>query len=629
MISLVFDNDIELADGDEGDFWFEVLSEGLSWGDAAPVEVVVASLLADGSLVEREGHTNREVTFSVRINSTDPVGLARGRARLDGALGKRTTLVWRDDDYPATVFDVETSSIVTGQFDDFGYRRNEQVVTLRLVCQPFTRSESLVVDDAGTPPSAGGTLLLNCESTTGWATWVGSSTAGWTKAVDSTIYVEGAGSLRTSAASSYIQQRTALSSAWWRADCLDEVTGLSIDTGTGGYLSIAIRIEHSETVVYDTPGLKYLYMQVGGSWVQVPSFVATRTEDPSFTYYAWAVDAGLTVTGLRFQVAQIKRDNSGNWSNGFSHNPYTWYDDLELLPSATTDKQIVKQLEVRGSARTTGSLLVAAPSDGVALGHVLAITAPTSALPAGYTPDGRRWVVQGTTNTELAAPNGTYYSDIASTYSSSAGKPIFDMPASLFTPGPYMAVVCGRPTTSTPFIGVQAQLRVGSTDSGVLSKAENTFSGASNANYQFLPLGTLYLPPTPILTPTESVKVRMLFAATDFRLDNLYLIPAWQVGGRPVADFTIVDCGRETVGTAAASSHFWIDSPSADQPQGGYWRGPSASKALARAAWPDVVKPGLHVFEPGDVTAFVVSTDAQGPRVELSYYPAWHGSAAE
>src|SRR3546814_6671757 len=173
-VSLVLDGDLELRGGEDEDgaFWVETLAHGASFGDPAPVEVAIASLLGDGSLVERTSDGNRAVTFQIKIKATDPAGVAQGRARLYRLLGKRTTLVWRDGDYPATVFDVETSSAVRPSgFDDLEYLRNEETVALRFECLPYARSLEPIVDAADTPPSDGGTLLYNCESTTGWSQW--------------------------------------------------------------------------------------------------------------------------------------------------------------------------------------------------------------------------------------------------------------------------------------------------------------------------------------------------------------------------------------------------------------------------------------------------------------------------
>src|SRR3546814_16014161 len=128
-VSLVLDGDLELRGGEDEDgaFWVETLAHGASFGDPAPVEVAIASLLRDGSLVERTTDGNRAVTFQIKTKSTDPAGVAQGRSRLDRLLGKRTTLVWRDGDYHAPVFDVGTWSAVSPcGFADLGALRNEE-----------------------------------------------------------------------------------------------------------------------------------------------------------------------------------------------------------------------------------------------------------------------------------------------------------------------------------------------------------------------------------------------------------------------------------------------------------------------------------------------------------------------
>lgn len=591
---------------------------GLDLGNAQAVTAVIDSLLTDGELISSERDSNREISLTVLVEGADLAELADAEALLVAEARKqrnKLTVEPGDDLGPATVFDTFRAQVEWQRDDDFE-RSNLRRFVLTIPALPFSRSAEPIVDDADTPPSDGGTLLNNCESTTGWSQWrspfVGSG-VGTEYAVDSTVFTEGAGSIRTKP---WYQYNYTSSVTYGFAD---RITGMSWSTGTGGYLAISIKGSQNDVVFTgDVAGATGLYMTTAELGEQAVDFIATGRDANGFVRYVWPVDAGLTVTGLRFYLFQE--------TNGAQARVY--YDDIRLLDSATTDKQIVKQLTVQGSARTTGSLLVAAPADEVALGRVLAITAPTDAIPAGYTPDGRRWIVQGTTTADADAPSGSYLSGVSSSFSSAAGTPIFEPPASLFTPGPYVAVISGEPQTTTPTVGVQARLRVAGTDSGELSTAQQTLAGVTTGQYGFFPVGTVFLPPTPVLNPDADMKVRLLFAATNFRLDNVFLIPAWQVGGRSVADFSIIDCGSGTVSPSAASSHLWIDSPSANQPQGGYWRGPDATKVLARSAWPDADKPGLHAFEPGSITVFVVSTDAQGPRVELTYYPAWHGSAA-
>lgn len=237
--SLLFDDSIELCDKDGrlsgGSYWFETLAEGASFGDPQPVEVGIASLMRDGAIVEKTGDNNRESFWMVRVCATDQGALDEGVAVLHRATGKRTTLVFTPPDGygEARVWDVETSNLLEPNgFDDLAYtRRNQMVFRLRLVCQPFRRSTTLTIDDAGTPPSSGGTLLYNCESTTGWA-----SVGGFPDiTVDTVVFTEGAGSIKARAQTQTVDASASI------ARSSDSVSGLSLSTGTGGYFSVAVR----------------------------------------------------------------------------------------------------------------------------------------------------------------------------------------------------------------------------------------------------------------------------------------------------------------------------------------------------------------------------------------------------
>lgn len=588
---------------------------GSDLGNPENVSDVLASLLADGEIESLSRRSNRTMTIPILIDGTDLADLAAAEQLLIAECDKqRNTLSINpgDDIGATTIFDTFAAQAVREYDDDTelaGYRR----WNLTIKALPFGRSTTKVIDDAGTPPSSSGTLLYNCESTTGWSTDPLFTSPG-PPTVDTVIFAEGAGSLRTGAAYWYAYdngEQTGYSK--------DTVVGLSLDTDTGGYLSVAIRAQYEDTISWSSvpAGLWHLWMQVdGGTWDEVSAFIAAGRDEQGFVRYVWPVDAGLTITGLRFQVLQH--------SHTYATAPHTWYDDVELLPAATTDHQIVKQLTVQGSARTTGSLRVAAPSEAVALGQVLAITMATAEIPAGFQPDGRRWVTQGTT-TDATALHGSHFTPNASSYDATTGKPIFDIPVSMLTAGPYTVVAMVKAESSSLTFGVQAQLLIDSTGVGPTSETEVTVTGLTTG-WQFVTLGTAYLPPLPIQSADAATRVRLLFKGA--KMSDVFVIPAWQVGGRPVADFSIVDCGTGTVEPGGPSSSLWIDTPSISQPQGGWWRGPTADRANAQSAWPDAKKPGVHAFNPGSLTAFLVSTGAAGPTLTLEYFPAWFGMAA-
>ncbi|WP_028637719.1 hypothetical protein [Nocardioides sp. URHA0032] len=605
-----------LGDLDLTDYPFGI-EFGSDLGNAESVTDVLASLLADGEIESLSRRSNRTLTIPLLVEASDLGALADAEASLIAECDKQRNTLSVDpgDGYgPATVFETFAASPARVYDDDTeraGYRR--WVLTIRAL--PYGRSVDKVVDNAGTPPSTG-VVVYGCDSATGWSKWATGPGAGGPVgtdiSVDTTIKTEGTGSVRAHAESSTYNSGdnsyTFLSS--------DKVAGLTVSTSTGGYLSIGIQTTFSGR---PTDGLYQLWMTTAAGESQVTNFVSVGRDVNGFARYVWPVAAGLTVTGLRFWVTQTRNSQTGTVA------PYVYYDDVERATSATTDHQIVKQLDVQGSARTVGSLHIAAPTDSVALGRVLAITAPTAELPAGFTPDGRRWITQGTTTTDSTSPDGSYLTPSTTTYDSGTGKPIFDVPVTLLTAGPYTMVALVKVESSPTVAGVQAQLRVGSNNVGPTSTAEVSLPNLATG-YQFVTLGTCYLPPLPMQSADVTAKVRLLFKGA--KLSNVYFIPAWQVGGRPVADFSIIDCGTAAPSAGGSSSNLWIDSPSTDQPQGGWWRGPTSDRANAQSAWPDAKKPGVHAFKPGELTAFLVSTNAQGPTMALEYYPAWFGSAA-
>lgn len=623
-LGLIFDGTIDLlgeAFEDEG-YRFRALGDGATqFGNAQPVEVVLSSLLKDGSIVAWERDENREATVAIQIQGHDSQALALGHKRLSLALRKPTTLAYTPPDGfgATTVFKVLTSSLSRPEFDDLAELRNQRTYLLRLVCEPYTRSETLTVDDAGTPPSSGGSVFLACESTSGWAGFGSTSTAP-AFTVDSTIFSQGTGSVK-SLMTEWEPGRVYntgngtggyLSPAQGRSR--DEVTGLGVATGTGGYVSVRVRGESANTTT-----LTRVWMSTtAGVWTLVPSFAALAIDAAGFVRYVWEVAAGLTVLGLRFEVEQRRQTDN-------VPRPYTWYDGFELLPSATTDHQIVKMLDVGGSARAPGSLHIEAPNDAVALGSVLAITTAASAVRPGFQPDGRRWATQGTLSTDGTALDGSHYTPDLSTYSAASGKPIFDVPVAMLNPGPYTIVALVKPNTSTASFGVRSQLRLAGTTVGPTSEVEVATAGTADA-WQFVTVGTVYLPPLPVQGPDSDATVRLLFKGD--RMANIYMIPATQPGGLTVADYTVVDCGTGAVSAQGASSHLWIDSPSLEQPRGGIWRGPVTGRLNAKSAWPDVKKPGRHTFPPGPLLAFLISTGAQGPKLTLEYFHHWLGDAA-
>lgn len=595
--------DLEVTDYPYG------LRFGADLGNPDSTVVTLESLLADGQIESLIRRLNRGMALEIAVMGADLFEVQQNEAALVLECDRRqnTFTVDLGDGYAEPMV-FETTVIepkrITGDGSDEQDMATLHLWSLSIQAQPFWRSATKVIDDAGTPPSSGGTVLLNCESTTGWAAVSNPTHTAAEYTVDGSVYVEGAGSLRSKSQYRYYYSDTNV-----QYSVFDKVSGLSLSTGTGGYFSFAVRAE-----VGDVTFSKVELTTSGGVLDIRSSLIAIKREADGFVHYVCPIDGGLTITAIEIWMSQTAVLDTRNYR-------YFWYDDFELLPAATTDHQIVKVHEVQGSARTTGSLHIAAATDVVALGHVLAITVPTDEIPAGFQPDGRRWITQGTTTTDTSALGGSYLTPDPSAYSAATGatdRPIFDVPVGMLTAGPYTVVALVKAESSSLTFGVQAQLRVASSNVGPTSAAETSPTGLTTG-WQFVVVGTVYLPPLPVQNADTTTKVRLLFKGA--KMAEVYMIPAWQVGGRPVADFSIVDCGTGTPAAGSSSSNLWIDSPSTDQPQGGWWRGPTSDRANAQSAWPDAKKPGLHVFPPGSLTHFLTSTGAAGPTSTLEYYP--------
>lgn len=609
---LTFDGDLELIDvggGDPDGFTIEAVA-GTRFGNPVPVESVVASFLRDGSIVSKTGDENREMSVLVRISGPDGVALALGEKRLNLATGKRTTLAWTPPDGlgPTTVFDVLTSSLERVEDDwDLDEVRGVRTYSLRIVALPFGRSVDLTTEVAEGIPSVG-TVIDDGTSTSGWSSRAVASW--WTAPPGAMVSVDAgriavqpwAGSTFSNASGSFHRYNYTVTRT------------LSESIDMGAYVSVEVGLESGHDPAGDA-GLVSVTMSSPehGSQVVLRSAMILEVVAPGVVRYTWRVDEALTLTALTFAAYQYRPS-----AEDVAPYPYLFLDDLAVAESATLGNQVLKTITVGGSARSTGALHVAAPSDSVALGSVLAYTVPQSRVVAGWRPDLAQWVEPGATTNTVGGRAGVF-TDISTAYDW-ADAPVFTVPASLLRSGAYtVAGLLYRADTSLSF-SVEASLLLGSTV--VASQELEVVKTVTAATWGMQVLGTMYLPPQLILLASADATVRFRFKGTSAPvLDDLFVFPV-------EGDLTIIECGSGTVGPGA-SSHLWLDSPSPDQPQGGYWRGTDPTREDALSAWSSTVVPGVHSFEAGEMLAFAASSEAQGPTVTFDYRKSWFGNAAE
>lgn len=569
---------------------------------------LLSSLLGDGEIVSSRRSSNRSLSFTVLVEGADMQVLAAAEADLVAEcdrVGSTLTLDPGDGIGKPSVFETFRGQARFVRDDD-GEMSLLRRYELTVPALPFPRSEDLITDDAGSPPASGGSSLNTCESTTGWSAWRAGTSA---YSLDAVTFYEGSNSVKS------VAQQVSYSTAsdLWTHLNADQITGVSYSTGTGGYMSVRVRTEYEDTLLpkFRRNGLYGARMvtAAGETVVAETSIIASDRDANGFVRYVWAVDGGLTVTAVKFEVSQVSLTTGTP--------AYVWYDDLRLLTSATTDNAIVKSFEVAGSVRTPGSIHVASPDDAVALGGVLVTTVHVDEIVPGFRPDVlRRWITAGTTTVDATALWGSYLTAPAA-YGSSVQA---EVPLTALGAGNFAVVALVKPTGGAlNTFGVETQLTFGGTATGGASATDASWTPTATA-WMFAPIGTVRIPSVASADSTAEIRVRV---KGSIPVADVFLIPE-------VADFTIAECGASTVSASGSSSHLWVDSPTTEQPMGGWWRGPVADRVNARRLnlVSELRKPGLHSFTPGTMYAFCVTTNADGPTVELEYYPRWHSNAA-
>lgn len=596
-----------------------LLEFGADYGAGQNVYEVLESLLRDGEVVSANRTSNREISLTVLIEDSDMQGLAAAEAVLATAcaIPQNTLTVDPGDGWGFPSVFVTYKAQMTPQYGDdleiAGLRR----YSIDIQAAPHVRSVDKIVDNADTAPIDGGTVVDNCESAVGWSHYVHSMWESQTPppAVDPAVFYEGAGS---------VVLQSGLTPGWnpgtyvephWGSQHWDTKT-LELETGAGGYLSILVRAEPYWTLsrpayprFYGTDYNKVTMTTVAGGKSE-HTLLAAEYLPGGWVRYSWPVPSGDVVTKLEFRMFQYAYSEDGGVSGP---RPRLWYDALTLAATSSTSKQIAKVLDIQGSAPAPGTLAV----EGVtALGQVLLLTMPESAVAEGFAPDTYRWLASGTTTVDATAINGSRVEASAGSYS--AG-PRFDIPARLLNAGAYTAVARFKASSATS-LGLQAVAAIEGVEVGPTSEVE-TPVGLAGGNWQILPVGTIFLPPTEIQSATTDAVVRLRVKAGGGYIDEIWLCPL-------AADLTVIDCGEGMVSPAGASSHLWIDAPSPSRPLGAWWRGASDARVNARSATANLIVKGRHVFEPGRMRAFLAVTGTQGPTLTVEYEPHWHTHAA-
>lgn len=594
------------------DFPYALIQGETSLGSGEAVRATLESRLYDGEIVTSSRTGNREIEFEILVEGASLADLSLAEAALVAECDKARNTLWfepGDGFGKATVFDTFRAQLTLNRDDD------EESATLRrylltIPALPFGRSASLSSTSVAAVPTTFATQVAAWDTATGWSSTTGSPVA------SSTYFTEGTAAVQVPSV-----RVASLSTA--SLDVYEQVDTFTIPGGYtpgigGGWFAASIRHSSLSPLGYTAAPLGCTQVEVLDTSGRVlatvvPSVVAylgTSGTSAGFYRYAVPVTASTTVGGLRFTNRMVRRVGSSA--------PSVRYDDLRFGDTSSLSRFVIATVPVPGSVRAPGSIQVASPS-ATALGDVLVLTTDASAQPATFLPACRAAGYQSagtnTTTANLLNPNTAA---ITTGYTGLA----VDVPVSSLTPGGF-EVWLRCTNTSTATFAAQAQLVVGGTAVGALSTTEGDSYGSS-ASHRWVSAGVIQLPPQsmPNVDPTAMVRIQVKTTAGTGAVDELVLAPTQGA-------VTIITAGTGTASTSGDSSYVWVDAPSVELPNGGWFRGTSADRINARAvASSELTSPGRHVFTPSSIRVYVATPNVAGATARLDHYPTYHTMAA-
>lgn len=557
---------------------------GTSYGEPENVTDILRSLLTDGDLEVTPRRGNRTVTLPILIEGADLAALGEAEAALWAEVDRARNELYCDpgDGFAAPfVLDVFRGSMVFNRDDEYekaGYR--SYTLTFRALPWPHADVETTVAALS----AAASPTTVNVDD--------GSSTTGWTGSANS-------GSVTVTTASGAVKVQTTTAQAG------------------GGHLVRAIR---SGTV--DTSATKYIVTDwtYGEAGVSLGGGANPLTLTSGATTYFAVSSAPSPTAGYTRSVFYIPDASLAGMTFALTTSATSAVRSLTIdnidrtdAPPVTSVRQLLRSLEVDGSAPTTGSIAVEHATS--ALGDVILYTCPDDG--SAYTPACRAYRSSGGT---LTSPDSTAASGASETLS---GAVTIDRPNSSLPSGTYLVMArMKRSSAATATITWTVRQRMNSTDIGSLES--HSTSVALTTSFAFVRLGITQLPLMDTASSSSAVTRITVAGSSSETLDELYLFNI------ETGRLTQVACGT---GTAAAGSHsnrLWIDSPSLDnEGLGRYLRGYAADQSDAFSAYPYMEAPGVHEFEPPSVKVFTVTTNpTTAADVSFTYKAAWHTHAA-
>lgn len=343
-----------------------------------------------------------------------------------------------------------------------------------------------------------------------------------------------------------------------------------------------------------------------GSWVQVEVGDAGTFAPIVLSDDRRGISAHVTDGGFRY------------WYTGSSVRNLSWLsvlggssgalivrsiDILDARPFASSAFQQFRTIEVEGTVRTTGSLRLSHPTQG--LGNV---TAYVCSDQSGYQPPQRRNRVSGGAVTN----EGTSITGKKSALA--PGSPevydVSNLPLGLYR---IIANVRSATTQGVTFT-VSAGARVGST---TMTPATRLQYATLTANqWTEVDMGTLTMPPT--AGATDGATLTRVTIASDVAID---LDEVW-LYNMSIGSLVRVKCGTGAPDVGSVHSELWIDAPATIGDRPAIWVNAGGGRESAYHVDQRLVTAWDHqAWPPGPLNIFTVAPGAISVDVQGKYYP--------
>lgn len=550
-----------------GAFEIRTIANGTNWGSPESVRRTLRTAMLDGSRSTKERDDNRTLPLKLRVKAADGSALAGGEQALDLIDGRRCELVWTPPDAgaAASVFVVDFADLAH-DMKDLAYKQGELFYTLTLDCLPHAYSDEwLEVPALARTPSTP-TLIDDGSSTTNWSTDVGSLSASG-GAVKVTLPT-------TVGSTGYVNMRRTA----------------ALDLSSEPYL----RLVANQAPIWNyAPEVRVL---VGSTW-HLLTQVATESGARIYATSGWSAASAIEV---RFRLDYVYTPADYTFSVDSLHKQAT-------VTSATSREQI-RTIDVPGSRRTPGEIVVESPS-GAALDTVVVYAGPQ------YDPS----LARRATFTRDAEVAGTAsFTGARSLINATSAAPhAFRLPVNELPEGDYVLWARAKTTAAGHTLTITSRLLNSSgTVLSSVTYAEKPILAATT-NYAVMPLGAGAICPWDL--PADSThQVELLFYlggpadASYFNIDQLWA-------------FNVTD-GAFAIVEAGAASRVRLIPPNLDQDASSVLldNGDSASALPASRTSQMPAWAGALQLKPPAVHLLTGALGAADAEVSARLRPAWN-----